>query len=617
MTRIILGGLAAILFVGFRADAQQSAAKTNWSEHPLNTWVLQSPREGNPAPNFPYEGSAAYDPLGKRWIHHAGHDGIPQSFHTFTFDLESGAWEQKFPPTSPPGVCCVDGTNAFDIVNRRFVRFPGGSLGHGYQWSRGVKLKESAVWLYDAEANHWVNMRPPPYAEPEKYSRRTVGGLNSGATYDPQRGLVYTFGGQSSGGGKNALFVYDAWSNELKFLDAANSPELRDGMGLAYDMKHDKLVMFGSQYLVDERTWLYDPQTNAWESHKLDPHPPHQKVTKDYCSIPRMAYDPLHGIVLCVAWLGEGGHESWAFDSGKLAWTKLSPATEPAGSKSRSRNLDFDVARNLFILEMSSAKTNRPEIWTYRYAAADPAAAATVPPSAPARKEPRVLLEPVVSVLSANEVEVTWQKHPAEDVTGYNVYRGIASVRTVKKGSPGAWKDNDPEYAEPQVVQIRDIVKIEKLNQQPLTETKLLDKVDLTRRLPESEDYRYAVYAYIVRAVNRAGVESGPSPYALTIPSEPRNVLCREDGKFAELKWDAAREREIAGYHVYKLQGTWEIVRITEQPITATTFRHEAGNGKARYWVVAVDSLGQEGQPSTPAWFNQVHRGFFAGQWHQ
>lgn len=593
--------------------AAQEPARPAWSEHPVNTWVQQSPREGQPAPNFPYEGSAAYDPIGKRWIHHAGHDGVPQSFHTFTFDLETGRWQQLFPPTSPPGVCCVDGTNAYDTANRRFVRFPGGSLGHGFQWSRGVKLKESAVWLYDPTTGLWTNMRPPPYGQPD--SKQTVGGLDSGATYDPKHELVYTFGGQSNSVGKNALFAYDAYSNELKLLDAANKPPPRDGMGLAFDTQHDKLVMFGSQYLEDERTWLYDPAKNAWESHLLRPHPPHQKVTKDYCTIPRLCYDPLHGVVLCLAWMGEEGHETWALDVGKLQWTKLSPATEPNGSKSRSRNLDFDVERNLFILETSSSKTNRPEVWTYRYAPAD--AGQRVARTARIRTQPRVLLEPVVSVLGKGEVEVAWQKHPVEDVVGYNVYRGIASVRTVSKGTPGAWKDNDPEYDEPQVVQVRDIVKIQKLNEQPLEETKLLDKVDLTLRLPESEDYKFAVYAYIVRAVNRHGDESGPSPYALTLPAEPRNVLCRESGTTAELKWDASRERAIAGYHVYKLKGTWEIVRVTEQPIRQTTFRHEAGKDKTRYWVVAVDALGQEGQPSTPAWFNQIHRGFFEGEWHQ
>src|SRR5262245_26384305 len=218
MTRLACAWFALTILLT-RLSAQEPAAQSAWSEHPVNTWVQQSPREGKPSPNFPYEGSAAYDPVGKRWIHHAGHDGIPQSFHTFTFDLEDSQWRQLFPPTSPPGVCCVDGTNAYDTANRRFVRFPGGSLGHGFQWSRGVKLKESAVWLYGPVSGEWTNMRPPPYGQPN--SKETVGGLDSGATYDPKHELVYTFGGQSNSGGKNALFSYDTYTNELKLLDAA------------------------------------------------------------------------------------------------------------------------------------------------------------------------------------------------------------------------------------------------------------------------------------------------------------------------------------------------------------------------------------------------------------
>jgi hypothetical protein len=39
-----------------------------------------------------------------------------------------------------------------------------------------------------------------------------------------------------------------------------------------------------------------------------------------------------------------------------------------------------------------------------------------------------------------------------------------------------------------------------------------------------------------------------------------------------------------------------------------------------RYWIVAVDALGQEGIPSAPAWgwrqFKKVYDGF-TGEWHQ
>jgi hypothetical protein len=674
-------------------------AEPDWSKHPINEWVRQSPREAAPVPNFPYEGSGDYDPFTKKWIHHAGHDGIPQGFHTFTFDLDTGKWAQHFPPTSPPGVCCVDGTNAFDIANRRFVRFPGGSLGHGYQWSRGVKLKESAAWLYDSVNNTWQNMRPPPYKEPEK--NLTVGGLNSGAVYVPSYEVVLTFGGQSSGGGKNTLFAYDAYSNTLHHLKAENPPPARDGMGLAYDTRHDKLVMFGSQYSPDEKTWLYDLKTNKWAGLSLDPHPPAVKATKEYSTIPRMACDAANGVVVCLVWLGDKGHETWSFDVGKKAWTKLNPKTEPDLSKSRSRNLGFDAARNVFILESSGAKSNKPEIWTYRYGESKPDTAprpptdvltitdnggkvkvawkpspdgahkyeiyrgqadepwkvefakvdtsettsfidtglkrglvytyvvkaiandgTTGPPSNRARTQLPIIPQPTIEILKRDQVGVRWKPSPMEDVIGYNVYRGTVHVRTVIKGEQAAWKDNDPEYAEPQIVQVRDITDITKLNTKPIDDFQFghtwVDSLDLLKdKTKASGDYKYAVYAYIVRAVNELGVESGPSPYALTIPAEPLNVMCREEGEIADLRWDKDPDVLLEGWHVYKLDGTWKIVRVTDKPIKQTRLRHKVGKGQTRFWVVGVDLIGQEGQPSSPAWFNHSFRGFYTGEWHQ
>src|SRR5262249_42181372 len=195
-----------------------------------------------------------------------------------------------------------------------------------------------------------------------------------------------------------------------------------------------------------------------------------------------------------------------------------------------------------------------------------------------ARTQPRGLLRPVVSVLAADKVEVSWNAHPAPDVAGYNVYRGTAQVRAVKKGTPAPWKDNDPEYPEPLPVEVRDLTDLQKLNDQPLTATAFTDaRVNLAKKDPDAAEYKYQGYAYVVRAVNKLGTESGPSPYALTIPSEPANVLNREKAGTAELKWDAGPEKGIVGYHVYKLEGTWNVVRLTGEPVKATTFSHKGG----------------------------------------
>ena len=53
-----MAALTTICLYGLVATADGA----NWADHPENQWVLQSPREGRPAPNFPYEGSGDYDP---------------------------------------------------------------------------------------------------------------------------------------------------------------------------------------------------------------------------------------------------------------------------------------------------------------------------------------------------------------------------------------------------------------------------------------------------------------------------------------------------------------------------------------------------------------------------
>ena len=136
--------------------------------------------------------------------------------------------------------------------------------------------------------------------------------------------------------------------------------------------------------------------------------------------------------------------------------------------------------------------------------------------------------------------------------------------------------------------------------------------VDLTRKGPESADHRYSVYAYIVRAVNRLGTESGPSGYSLTIPAEPENVLLREKGRDAEIKW---APDPSDGYRVYRVDNR-NVTRLTPQPIKERSFTIRNA-GHARYVVVGVDALGQEGQPSSPVWSGQSYQGFFEGPWHQ
>ena len=208
------GLLAATLLLAAGAAQPAGPAAAGLGQAPREHMGSPKPARGTPVPSFLYEGSGDYDPFTRRWIHHAGHDGIPQGFHTFTFDLDSGRWEQKFPPTSPPGVCCVDGGNCFDLAEPAVRPLP-----RRYARARlPVEPRREAeglgrVALRPGRRTTWTNMRPTPYKEPEKGPPQGVGGLNAGAVYDPNHEVVLAFGGQGDDGGKNTLFAYDAYAN--------------------------------------------------------------------------------------------------------------------------------------------------------------------------------------------------------------------------------------------------------------------------------------------------------------------------------------------------------------------------------------------------------------------
>jgi hypothetical protein len=457
---------------------------------------------------------------------------------------------------------------------------------------------------------------------------------------------------------------------------------------------NDCLVVFGGQYTDDEKTWIYRYRTNRWEAHDLKPRPPGKK-RKTYSTIPKMAFDSVNGVCVCVVWLEEkgGALETWALDVAKMQWTKMNPATEPEPTGSRARNMGYDPALNLVFLESVNPK-GEARIWTYRYRKAQPtdrpepptelglytdpgkarlfwepsrtagireyrvyraqtdkpwlaefAHVGTVKGTADeyedrglvagkvyiytvravgangqesrdslkARTQHRAFWGLSANVKGAREIVLVPHGYVEPDLLRVDFYRGVVRVAT-STSSRGSWGYNDPEYPEPVVDRVLDITDIQKV---PFPET----DVDLTRKGPESGDYKYAVYAYIARKVNQLGTESGPSPYALTIPPEPEHVELREKGPDVEISWDVARmvEEGCVGFRVYRVDSK-TVTRVTPATITewpeggVFTIRNA---GHARYVVVGVDGLGQEGLPSSPVWSGQSYQGFFRGEWHQ
>jgi hypothetical protein len=630
--------LLASLFVSVALHAADPLAQEP------NTWVKRSPTKDGPvSPGMGYETSFGYDPIAKRLIRWGGHNqggGGEQNAETWVYDPATAKWEHKEPNLSPPGVCCAQ-QNVFAESAGRFLRFSAFSGSHGWQWFREIYLNNNSVWSYDLATNTWRDMRPLP--APRLAPLRC-------AAWDTDHQVAVVFGGEGSTEG---TIVYDPHANTWTRKKPAKQPDFRSGGNMAYDSANRLHILFGSQFSNDQQTWAYDLSKNEWR----DLAPAMQPPTDRNDAV--LAYDSVNQVVVALVRVvdeREGDEvkkahlETWAFDATKNTWTKMNPAREPDGWGNRRNVMAFIPDQNLVLLEHYANPTERipgvdreQQIWTYRYA--ETKGRASVPaPRVAARPEPRIVEDVVVSVVSLKEARLTWKPPPGQDIAGYHVER--AAVDVLSEDQILRLKKDTPPLAEPSVGAVRAIGPFTRLTKSLLKEASFTDEsLDLAKPepLPEGTEtvrrfqanqldaagkpYRYAVYAYRIRAVNDAGVESGPSPWFLTIPSSPQSLFAKEAGTECHLKWAPSSEQKLLGYRVYRMEGPkingpgQKVTRLADEPIAEPRFTDAAATKDTkRYWVVAVDALGQEGFPSAPAWHYRQYRDYykpFVGEWHQ
>jgi hypothetical protein len=597
--------------------------------HPVNAWVKRSPQSGAPvSPRLGYEGACVWDNRHKLLVRYGGHNqggGGEQGAEVWTFDPLTLKWTLREPNTSPPGVCC-NAQNVYDPAIGRYIRFPFFSGSHGWQWQRELYLNDSSAWTYDLATNRWRNMRPLPAPRLAPYRC---------AARDSDQQVVVVFGGEGSHEG---TLIYDPWSNEWRWPKPAIEPEPRSGGSMAYDASTRLHVLFGSQFSDDRHTWAYSVERNEWRDMQPESQPPTDK------NDPVLTYDAVNRVILAIVKVTSGDGEdathevqTWSYNGLANKWTRMNPATEPDAAGNRTRNLIFAPELNLAILENCTSRPREQQVWTYRYAG-DKTSAPTEPRP---RTTPPIVEDVVVSVASEKRAEVTWSAPPGSAIAGYRVERAIVDVWS--EDQLVQLKRATPPLASPSVGAIRRIGPFQRLTDEPLTATSYTDDtIDMEK--PRSIDgdpifertlhdehvdrsgraYPRAVYAYRVRAVDHSGRQSGPSPACFTVPSSPQFVFSKEDGTICNLKWAANPEKGIAGYRVYRMDGRWAqdpVSRLTPDLLTATGYADEsAGKNARRYYVVAVDALGQEGFPSSPVWFQREWRDFylpFIGEWHQ
>src|SRR5262245_9401321 len=274
--------IATVLGLLVLAGPAAAAEPATLQQEP-NTWVKRSPlKDGPPSPGMGYEAALAYDPFARKVIRWAGHNqggGGEQNAETWVYDPLTAKWELKEPNTSPPGVCCAQ-QNAFDMVNRRYLRFAAFSGNHGWQWFREIYLNNSSVWSYDLSTNAWRDMRPVP-------SPRT-GPLRC-ASWDSDNEVVVVFGGE---GIQEGTVVYDPYTNTWTKMNPKVQPEFRSGGNMAYDAARKLHILFGSQFQDDPHTWAYDLKKNEWRDLKPATQPPTDRNDAV------LAYDPVNKVIV-------------------------------------------------------------------------------------------------------------------------------------------------------------------------------------------------------------------------------------------------------------------------------------------------------------------------------
>ncbi|NAZ88101.1 pectinesterase family protein, partial [Kineococcus indalonis] len=117
-------------------------------------------------------------------------------------------------------------------------------------------------------------------------------------------------------------------------------------------------------------------------------------------------------------------------------------------------------------------------------------------------------------------------------------------------------------------------------------------------QLTDAQAQQYTAAAYL------AGTDGwNPTVADTTAPAAPAGLTARTGDARATLSWSASTENDVAGYDVYRAEGTAAPVKVNTARLTGTSFT-DTGlvNGTAYSWtVVAVDAAGNPSPASAAA----------------
>ncbi|MBL8028405.1 MAG: T9SS type A sorting domain-containing protein [Fibrobacteres bacterium] len=600
--------------------------------------------------NWVYENDFKGDPNSSLFILGPGHVIHPQDCYYYPYDVLQNKW-YKVHSTSRPTRQCLS-SFAVNGQDSMILQMAGSEMGH--QQSQGGfddlystiimgRKRGSVLWAYSMSRNHWAFMGGPttfnqtdftimPQYDPvhdimlsvksgtiSAYSYHLnrsvqypspvlVAQYAYSVTVDTRRGLfyilnntgMYAFNPDSGKGVK----VADAGPGYHDASDGSNGPSLNL---MDYDEANDVIIYVfdglngNMSYAANAQTWAFKCDSLKWQRITPIASPPDRG---------RLAYNRHLNLFMMaggkstagVISRGGGTNTSWVYRykrtqrqmdalaaapvasisnssaGAALSWTSVAGASgyniyRAACTGSIPRNFQKLNSSPVSALTYTDNSGSAGAVYSYKVVAVKDGAEGQF--SRHCYTVPGVITDLAASVEESTVVRVSWVPRPEADIAGYNVYRA--------RGSSMHQATMAGNYT--------------KLNATPLTATEYWDTMAVTGNNLKDRVAR----GYIVKAVNNAGLEAGPSIIATTFPDSPEwAYTVPTSGKF-RMGWQSPRRTKVLGVNMYRIQGAKvNPTLITDTvtynwdwpPATATDAFSIQGQ---TYVIRAVNMLGQEG----------------------
>lgn len=269
----------------------------------------------------------------------SGDSGVDPSAlktETWTYDPAKNLWSKKSPAIHPTG--SHGGYMVYDSKADRTIL----SIRNTDDWAAPPEAVVLETWAYDLKKDTWTRLADMPV----KTGQIMIG---QRLAYDAESDRTIMFGGLLFPSFKmvDETWAYDYNTNTWTNMQPFKHPKGINLMGMVYDTKADRVVMWGDfgvrvyNAASEDAVWTYDYNTNTWQAfdHQHD-----GPSVRDYNIL---AYDEVADKIIMYGGYPWGNDETWAYDLNTDTWQQMLPATNPGPLAAYSMVYARDVNRTI------------------------------------------------------------------------------------------------------------------------------------------------------------------------------------------------------------------------------------------------------------------------------